>query len=348
MDIRSPCDTYTMQECLSSQDNIRVYKCRSQRFATPVCLKIIAKKNLDNAQQITTEIDILQHVKHPGIIQFIETFEDASCYVIAYDFFEGYTLTNAVQAVHRFPEERARRIFKQIVDVVLYLHGNKIAHRNLSTNNILINANDQIKILDFAYATDTCLESIKCPKVAPNIFDPPEVLMDKPAVGTLCDSWALGIILYYMMVGRLPYNGESRHDIYVSINSGGVMRPNELPVAAHNLILKLLEIDCLRRYSPSMILNHYWVSEAMMNPKGPKQILLSCRTVMTGHRESCGNIRQKAVLRNIVNTTRSFSQENSEEENEANEYKSLPLNSSAVLCGSHPLPKIYPSSLAPE
>jgi len=249
-----------------------------------VALKIISRKKLisrDMAGRVEREIQYLQLLRHPHIIKLCVTdsknYHNAMSRAITNrSRFTVITTTNEIIMVLEYAggelfdyivkhgkmsEDKARRFFQQIVCAVEYCHRHKIVHRDLKPENLLLDNDLNVKIADFGLSnimTDGNFLKTSCG--SPN-YAAPEVISGKLYAGPEVDVWSCGIILYVLLVGRLPFDDEFIPALFRKINSGNYHTPSYLSSGARHLIHKMLKVNPVQRITIQEIRQYAWFNE---------------------------------------------------------------------------------------
>ena len=161
----------------------------------------------------------------------------------------------------KMSEDKARRFFQQIVCAVEYCHRHKIVHRDLKPENLLLDNDLNVKIADFGLSnimTDGNFLKTSCG--SPN-YAAPEVISGKLYAGPEVDVWSCGIILYVLLVGRLPFDDEFIPALFRKINSGNYHTPSYLSSGARHLIHKMLKVNPVQRITIQEIRQDAWFNE---------------------------------------------------------------------------------------
>ncbi|KAG5985557.1 Protein kinase [Claviceps pusilla] len=158
----------------------------------------------------------------------------------------------------RMKEPEARRFFQQMLCAVEYCHRHKIVHRDLKPENLLLDDNLNVKIADFGLSnimTDGNFLKTSCG--SPN-YAAPEVIGGKLYAGPEVDVWSCGIILYVLLVGRLPFDDEHIPSLFAKIARGTYSIPQWMPSGAANLIKRMLVVNPVQRATIEEIRQDPW------------------------------------------------------------------------------------------
>jgi BR serine/threonine kinase len=140
----------------------------------------------------------------------------------------------------QLPPSDAIRLFRQIIYGVDYLHAHSICHRDLKLENILLDEHDNVKIADFGFAR-WMQSNVETSCGSPH-YAAPDVIAGKPYDGRKADIWSCGVILYTLLVGRLPFDEPSLHDLAAKICAGQFRMPDFADRQIADLIAKLLSV----------------------------------------------------------------------------------------------------------
>ena len=224
-----------------------------------VALKFINRqllKSKDMSGRVKREIEFLLFLNHPHIIKLYTTFTTSSDIVMVMEVADG-ELFDLIVKNGKMNESLARSYFQQIMSAVEYCHRHMIVHRDLKPENILL-VGDLIRIVDFGLSqVIKDGEFLKTSCGSPN-YAAPEVISGKYYAGPEVDIWSCGVILYVMLVGRLPFDDESIPNLFQKINSGIFILPSFLSSGASDLLKKMLVVDPLKRINSSEIRQAEW------------------------------------------------------------------------------------------
>ncbi len=172
--------------------------------------------------------------------------------------FAGMELFDYIVQHGKLTEDKARRFFQQIVCAVEYCHRHKIVHRDLKPENLLLDNSQNVKIADFGLSnimTDGNFLKTSCG--SPN-YAAPEVISGKLYAGPEVDVWSCGIILYVLLVGRLPFDDEFIPNLFRKIAAGHFYMPPYLSPGAQRLIRRMLVVNPVQRITIAEIRQDPW------------------------------------------------------------------------------------------
>lgn len=172
--------------------------------------------------------------------------------------FAGGELFDYIVQHGKMQEAKARRFFQQIICAIEYCHRHKIVHRDLKPENLLLDNDLNVKIADFGLSnimTDGNFLKTSCG--SPN-YAAPEVINGKLYAGPEVDVWSCGVILYVLLVGRLPFDDENIPSLFAKIAKGHYVVPNYMSPGAASLIKKMLAVNPVHRATIEDIRQDPW------------------------------------------------------------------------------------------
>jgi calcium-dependent protein kinase len=239
-----------------------VRKVKSKATEQIRALKIIRKTKNQDSARMYLEVEILKKLTHPNIMQIFEFYEDKKNFYIITEICEGGELFDQIVKKGSFTEDEAAMVIKQILSAVNYIHSNNIVHRDLKPENILLDTvkNNIIKIIDWGTAR-FFEKNKKMNKVSGTpYYIAPEVLFEK--YDEKCDVWSVGIIMYILLCGYPPFNGDNDNEILNKIKLGKFVFPAEewagVAEQAKDMINCMLRFNPAERLSASDCLKHPW------------------------------------------------------------------------------------------
>mmetsp|Transcript_23683 Transcript_23683/g.40302 ORF Transcript_23683/g.40302 Transcript_23683/m.40302 type:complete len:896 (-) Transcript_23683:1301-3988(-) len=256
-----------------------------------VALKFLRKAEIISmgaAERTTTEIQCLSALRHQHIIRLQQQLETPHHVVLVLELMEGGDLFNflydrqvAAAGIdgplstaynYALPEDEARHVFTQIISAVGYAHNQHICHRDLKLENILLKTKtlECVKIADFglsAFYRPGALMKSSCGTLS---FLAPEVFAGTSNAGPPLDVWAMGVILFALLCGRLPFEGPDLRGtkrprdavIQSRISKGQYKIEESLSPEAKDLVRRLLRVDPAVRSSVPEIFSHIWLRSA--------------------------------------------------------------------------------------
>ena len=216
---------------------------------------------------------------HPNIVRLYETFEDHSYIYMVMELCRGGELFDRIAESGRLDEVVARRHLTEMCQAIDHCHDLNVYHRDLKPENILLDEHDHVKIADFGLAAmvhqvqedASFLRHTKCGSL---MYAAPEVLTSDASKGydaAKADIWSLGIILYSMLSGALPFSVAvaSRCPRYAVVQQHGVRvlcEANGFSKDASDLLVAMIEPDPTRRVSAKGVLSSAWVQAGLGAP----------------------------------------------------------------------------------
>ncbi|CRH00829.1 SNF1-related protein kinase catalytic subunit alpha, putative [Plasmodium relictum] len=251
---------YEIHETLGMGSFGKVHLGIHKKTKIKVAIKLINKKKLfdmNMEDKIRKETNIMLRLYHKNIVNFYEILDVYFYIIFAFEYVENGELFDYVVHKLRLKELEAKKFFYEIVCGVEYLHDNYICHRDLKLENILLDKNYNIKIVDFGLSNFMKNDFLKTSCGSPN-YASPEVISGKTYLGCEIDVWSLGVILFAMLCGFLPFDDEDIHDLFEKIKNGIFSIPGHVSYYAKDLIKKILIVDPSKRITVHQIKKHPW------------------------------------------------------------------------------------------
>ncbi|XP_036711547.1 maternal embryonic leucine zipper kinase isoform X2 [Balaenoptera musculus] len=229
-----------------------------------VAIKIMDKNALgSDLPRVKTEIDALKNLRHQHICQLYHVIETANKIFMVLEYCPGGELFDYIISQDRLSEEETRVVFRQIVSAVAYVHSQGFAHRDLKPENLLFDEDHKLKLIDFGlcakpkgnkdYHLQTCCGSLA--------YAAPELIQGKSYLGSEADVWSMGILLYVLMCGFLPFDDDNVMALYKKIMRGKYEVPKWLSPSSILLLQQMLQVDPKKRISVKNLLNHPWIMQ---------------------------------------------------------------------------------------
>ena len=241
----------------------KIYLAIHEPTKEKVTIKIINKSQLfsdeKDKSRVMNEISILKKVHHNNIIKLYEIIETETKIYIIMEYCDCGELFSYIVDSEYLPEEEACKYFQQIISSLSYLHSQNISHRDIKPENILLTSNKneiKCKLIDFGISV-TNNNLLETPCGTP-MYVSPEMYLEKEYDGKISDIWSVGVLLYSMVFGFLPFCEEDQNKNKENIINGIYEIPEEASEELKDLIKHLLEIDTKKRYNCDDIRKHPW------------------------------------------------------------------------------------------
>ena len=247
-----------------------------------VAIKSFNKKKLKSKHAITKiyhEIEILKKLRHPFISQIYDTFETDTHILIVMEYICG-DLLSFIRKRAKLNESSAKIIFKQVTEGLKYIHSNKIVHRDIKLDNILIDLNNTVKICDFGVSRKLSTGDIMHENCGTPAYIAPEIFQNKGYEGYACDIWSAGVTLYYMLAGVQPFKAKNFTELKKIIKIGKYQKIDSLSLEAQDLIDGMLQTDPRKRLTLNQILNHPWLSDVDVNNRYDMHLFTNAEKVL--------------------------------------------------------------------
>ncbi|XP_036031901.1 sperm motility kinase 2B-like [Onychomys torridus] len=238
-----------------------------------VAVKILRNQK-KYASLIKSEINIMKSLTHPNIIKLFHVVQTReTTYLVMEHASEGDLLHHILDLGH-LEESKARRLFTQILHAVQYCHDNFIIHRDIKAQNILLDHKGNAKLCDFGLSAKVIPGQRLGDFCGTLPYCAPELFGKEAYDGRATDIWSLGVLLFFMVTGRFPFNAYSDVRVIQQILDANFRVPPYVSVDIRDVILKLLIKNPYRRLTIGQIMRHPMVrnSEAHSPPTFPQSL----------------------------------------------------------------------------
>ncbi|XP_037715408.1 MAP/microtubule affinity-regulating kinase 3-like [Drosophila subpulchrella] len=227
-----------------------------------VAIKVIDKTQLNTSarQKLYREVKIMKLLNHPNIVRLFQVIESERTLYLVMEYASRGELFDHLVKNGRMRERDARVLFRQLVSAIQYCHSKFVVHRDLKAENLLLDQHMNIKIADFGFG---------------NTFDPnaqletfcgsppyaaPELFMGRKYAGPEVDAWSLGVVLYTLVSGSLPFDGGTLKELRERVLRGKYRVPYYISMDCENLMRKFLVLNPAKRTSLSAVMSDKWIN----------------------------------------------------------------------------------------
>mmetsp|Transcript_4193 Transcript_4193/g.6288 ORF Transcript_4193/g.6288 Transcript_4193/m.6288 type:complete len:459 (+) Transcript_4193:76-1452(+) len=243
-----------------------------------VAIKILDKDKIqarNMGAQIKKEISIMKMINHHYVVGVKDVFATSAKIFIVLEFVGGGELFDKIANEGKLSEDKARFYFRQLVEGLEHCHNNGVCHRDLKPENLLLDTEGNLKISDFGFSTlnigdadgdgDARAELLHTTCGTPN-YVAPEVLGKDGYDGKKADVWSIGVILYVLLAGYLPFDENTMAGLFQKIKAADFEYPAWFSDEARNLISKVLVPDPQQRARISDLKQHSWFTKGGTEP----------------------------------------------------------------------------------
>uniref|UniRef100_A0A8C5APU0 Maternal embryonic leucine zipper kinase n=1 Tax=Gadus morhua TaxID=8049 RepID=A0A8C5APU0_GADMO len=260
---------YEVYETIGSGGFAKVKLGRHLLTGEKVAIKIMNKKELgEDLPRVQVEIEAMKNLSHQHVCRLYQVIETTSKIFIVLEYCPGGELFDYIIAKDRLSEEETRVFFRQIVSALAYVHSQGYAHRDLKPENLLIDADHNLKLIDFGlcakpkgglgYELMTCCGS--------PAYAAPELIQGKTYIGSEADVWSMGVLLFALLCGYLPFDDDNCMVLYRKITRGKYDNPHWLSPGSVLLLNQMLQVEPKRRLTVRQLLDHPWVLKEYNSP----------------------------------------------------------------------------------
>jgi MAP/microtubule affinity-regulating kinase len=227
-----------------------------------VAIKIINKTKLDEdtLKMIQREVHIMKLLQHQNIIRLYEVLETPRTLYLIMEYAEGGEVMDFIIAHGKIPEREAKRFFAQTLAAVQYCHSKRCCHRDLKPENLLLDSNMNVKIIDFGLSNTFQPDSLMKTFCGSPTYASPELILRKEYLGPPVDVWSMGVVLFVLVCGYLPFDGHNFVELFNKILKVQYTIPSHVSPDCADLIKKMLVVDPEQRATIEQIRKHPWLS----------------------------------------------------------------------------------------
>uniref|UniRef100_A0A1A8GFY3 Serine/threonine-protein kinase NIM1 n=1 Tax=Nothobranchius korthausae TaxID=1143690 RepID=A0A1A8GFY3_9TELE len=226
-----------------------------------VAIKILDKTKLDQKTQrlLSREISSMEKLHHPNIIRLYEVVETLSRLHLVMEYAGGGELYTKITTEGKLSDTDGKLVFAQIVSAVKHMHENNIIHRDLKAENVFYTSNTCVKVGDFGFSTLSRRDETLNTFCGSPPYAAPELFRDEHYVGVFVDIWALGVMLFLMVTGTMPFRADTVAKLKRCIIDGAYTLPTWVPEACQRLIRGILQPVPSDRYTVEQMIGCEWL-----------------------------------------------------------------------------------------
>jgi len=203
----------------------------------------------------------MKRLSHPNIAQLYEAIETEEQVILVLEYVPGGSTHGFLKSKpnRRMSEDDARRIFRQLVNALQYLHNKCIAHRDIKLENVMLDERNQVKLIDFGFST--CIPNEQRIKIfcgTPS-YMAPEIVRKTEFCGPPTDIYASGVLLFAFFCGQFPYRGQNDKELYNKIMVGDLCVPDYVPPGPRNIIQRCMAVNADERPTSAELWADPWL-----------------------------------------------------------------------------------------
>ncbi|XP_077319322.1 MAP/microtubule affinity-regulating kinase 4 isoform X2 [Lithobates pipiens] len=202
----------------------------------------------------------MKGLNHPNIVKLFEVIETEKTLYLIMEYASGGEVFDYLVSHGRMKEKEARAKFRQIVSAVHYCHQKNIVHRDLKAENLLLDAEANIKIADFGFSNEFTPGGKLDTFCGSPPYAAPELFQGKRYNGPEVDVWSLGVILYTLVSGSLPFDGQNLKELRERVLRGKYRVPFYMSTDCESVLRRFLVLNPSKRCTLEQIMNDKWMN----------------------------------------------------------------------------------------
>ncbi|KAI1904938.1 hypothetical protein AGOR_G00010830 [Albula goreensis] len=237
-----------------------------------VAIKVLDKTRLDlkTQQLLSQEISCMERLHHPNVIRLYEVVETLSRLHLVMEYAAGGELYTKISTEGKLSDAYSKIVFSQIVSAVKHMHENNIIHRDLKAENVFYTSSGCVKVGDFGFSTMCQREQSLSTFCGSPPYAAPELFCDQQYMGAPVDVWALGVLLFFMVTGTMPFRADTVPRLKRCILAGAYAIPPFVPLPCQRLIRGILQLLPGDRCTVDQMIGCEWLLPVRLTrPIGP-------------------------------------------------------------------------------
>lgn len=273
-------DFYTMGDLLGEGAFAQVKLATDKETGDKFAVKIIKKHGYDpkEMEYIMREMDIMKSVSHPNVVNTMDMFDSPTHIHIVLEFMGGGELFDVIAEAGSFSEQQAAQVTRDVIKGIQYLHMHDIVHRDIKPENVLCKTKAwplQVKLADFGlanFSVDGEINEQQQNMIGTPGYVAPEVVK-REKYGPAVDMWAVGVLLYIMLSGKMPFYGRDDMACLRMIATGKYQMPDKewskISEDAISLVKGLLQLNPDKRLTANAAMQHKWLADPLSLSTAP-------------------------------------------------------------------------------
>lgn len=240
-----------------SRVKLAIHQESNEHFAC----KIIPRRQFkrpEQCKQFEMEVRIFQSLNHPGIPALTDILSDSINYYLIMQLCPNGSLHQLIFKKGKLEENHVKILFYQILQIISFIHSRGIVHHDIKPENILFSNEMYPQIIDFGFSCFPDKNQELCSACGSNAYVSPESLSGAPYNGFKNDIWSLGIVLYVMLFGHLPWQTLKSISIIEQVKNAEIFIPDTISTSCRDLLSRILVRNPMNRPSIDEILSHPW------------------------------------------------------------------------------------------
>eukprot|EP00049_Salpingoeca_infusionum_P010048 m.170287 g.170287 ORF g.170287 m.170287 type:complete len:861 (-) comp14527_c2_seq4:491-3073(-) len=231
-----------------------------------VAIKIISSQSQTATSSNWSEVAALKSLRHPHVVRLYDVIPQKENTLLVLECLTGGELFDYLVSRHRLSESEGRRFIRQIMQALSYCHSQGIVHRDLKLENLLLDSEDNIKVTDFGFSNVFLEDRLMSTFVGSPAYCAPEIIANEKYSGPKADIWSLGVIIYTLLAGDMPFKDDNAVTNLKKINTATYEMPPFLSDSAKDLLERILKRDPEERLTMEELWEHPWVTNDGTEP----------------------------------------------------------------------------------
>lgn len=282
-------DTYRVEKTIGEGAYAKVMLCTVIATGEEVALKVSTKADMAPYIQknYRREAEIMWKLNHPYIVKLLEVIETETFFVLVIERVEGEEILEYIVRNKFLSEKETQKYAIQLIEALRHMHSVGVVHRDLKTENILLDTRRNIKVIDFGlssiWSQGTKLKTF----CGSPVYAAPELIKGRPYTGPEVDVWSLGMNIYAMLAGKLPYSSSSMRRLLAKMVKGEFAIRSEWSQNCVDFIKAVLVVSPTERPTLDQVANHPWITHRSVEYQ---------RSLLDAKRKKCNYDKIQAII----------------------------------------------------